>query len=71
MMNDLEKKLTNTAFILYYEVMSWVVAIEENEEIENIRKDLVVVLLNKIIEDLEKINKLAKENWPEAYGDLI
>lgn len=64
----LERDLRNTAFILEIQAKSWVIALEENNE-RTIRKDLVIVLLDRLIEEVEEINDLAKEIWPEDDED--
>ena len=64
----LERDLRNTAFILELQAKSWVLALEENNA-RTIRKDLVIVLLNRLIEEVEEINDLAKEIWPEDDED--
>lgn len=64
----LERDLRNTAFILEIQAKSWVIALEENNE-RTIRKDLVIVLLDRLIEEIEEINDLAKEIWPEDDED--
>ena len=64
----LERDLRNTAFILEIQAKSWVNALEENNE-RTIRKDLVIVLLDRLIEEVEEINDLAKEIWPEDDED--
>ena len=60
----LERDLRNNAFILELQTKSWVLALEENAA-RTIRKDLVIVLLNRLIEEVEEINDLAKEIWPD------
>lgn len=60
----LERDLRNKAFILEIQAKSWVIALEENNE-RTIRKDLVIVLLDRLIEEIEEINDLAKEIWPD------
>lgn len=64
----LERDLRNNAFILELQTKSWVLALEENHE-RTIRKDLVIVLLNRLIEEIEEINVLAKEIWPDDDED--
>ena len=60
----LERALRNTAFILELQAKSWVLALEENHE-RTIRKDLVIVLLDRLIEEVEEINDLATKIWPD------
>lgn len=64
----LERDLRNTAFILEIQAKSWVTALEENNE-RTIRKDLVIVLLDRLIEEIEEINDLAKEISPDDEED--
>ena len=64
----LERDLRNKAFILEIQAKSWVIALEENNE-RTIRKDLVIVLLDRLIEEIEEINDLAKGIWPEDDED--
>lgn len=64
----LERDLRNTAFILEIQAKSWVIALEENNE-RTIRKDLVIVLLDRLIEEIEEINVLAKEISPDDEED--
>lgn len=64
----LEKDLRNKAFILELQAKSWVNDLEENNA-RSIRKDLVIVLLDRLIEEIEEINDLAKEIWPEDDED--
>ena len=64
----LERDLRNTAFILEIQAKSWVNALEENHE-RTIHKDLVIVLLARLIEEIEEINDLAKGIWPEDDED--
>ena len=63
-----ERALRNTAFILEIQAKSWVNALEENHE-RTIHKDLVIVLLARLIEEIEEINDLAKGIWPEDDED--
>ena len=39
-------------------------ALEENNA-RSIRKDLVIVLLDRLIEEVEEINDLATKIWPD------
>lgn len=64
----LERDLRNKAFILELQAKSWVNALEENNE-RTIRKDLVIVLLDRLIEEIEEINVLAKEISPDDEED--
>ena len=64
----LERDLRNTAFILELQAKSWVLALEENNA-RSIRKDLVIVLLDRLIEEIEEINVLAKEISPDDEED--
>ena len=64
----LERDLRNTAFILELQAKGWVNALEENNE-RTIRKDLVIVLLDRLIEEIEELNVLAKEIWPDDEED--
>lgn len=59
-----ERALRNTAFILELQAKSWVLALEENNA-RSIRKDLVIVLLDRLIEEVEEINDLATKIWPD------
>ena len=60
----LERDLRNTAFILELQAKRWVLALEENNA-RSIRKDLVIVLLDRLIEEVEEINDLATKIWPD------
>lgn len=60
----LERDLRNNAFILEIQAKSWVNALEENHE-RTIHKDLVIVLLDRLIEEIEEINDLAIKIWPD------
>lgn len=64
----LERDLRNTAFILELQAKSWLLALEENNA-RSIRKDLVIVLLDRLIEEVEEINVLAKEISPDDEED--
>lgn len=64
----LERDLRNTAFILELQAKSWVLALEGNNA-RSIRKDLVIVLLDRLIEEIEEINVLAKEISPDDEED--
>ena len=64
----LERDLRNTAFILELQAKGWVNALEENHA-RSIRKDLVIVLLDRLIEEIEELNVLAKEIWPDDEED--